>query len=137
MKEKSKNLSLLFITVVIIGFLIYSVVDHFNTIDNNAKKIEFTSKRDLYLNLIDEGDSLLNKKDWQDAIYNYQKAYDLFPKEYDINYRLVAAYSYRCNDEFIDCKEAKKLLDKILNEYPNKAELLELKTSLEFEYQTN
>jgi hypothetical protein len=136
MKEKPKNLSLLFITVVIMGFLIYSVVDHFKTIDNNAKKIEFTRKRTLYLNLIDDGDNWLNKRDWSNAIVQYQEAYELFPKEYDINYRLVSAYCYRCNAEFIDCKKAKELLDQILNEYPNKQELLKLKESLEFEYQS-
>ncbi len=137
MKEKNKNLGFLFLTTIVIGFVIYSVVNHFNTINKSAKKIEYVANRTKYLELIDDGDNWLNKRDWYNAIFKYQKAYDLFPKEYDINYRLVAAYCYRCNAEFINCKEAKELLDKILNDYPNKQELLKLKESLEFEYQIN
>lgn len=59
---------------------------------------------------------------------------EIFPKDYDINYRLAAAYCYRCEDEAKDCDEAKKLVVKLLHDFPDDENVLKLKEMLQYEF---
>ncbi len=101
----------------------------------DLEKKNFNTKADSYLELIEDGDQWLTKRKWHNAIFQYEKALEIFPKEYDINYRLTYALCLRCEADFINCKEAKSKLDKLLLQYPNKSELMELQKMLEYEYE--
>ncbi|MET7030803.1 hypothetical protein [Sediminicola luteus] len=100
-----------------------------------SEKNNFNTKADSYLELIEDGDQWLTKRKWHNAIFQYEKALEIFPKEYDINYRLTYALCLRCEADFTNCKEAKSKLDKLLLQYPNKSELMELRKMLEYEYE--
>ncbi len=101
----------------------------------NSEMKKHDVKKSTYLKLIEDGDDWLTKRRWHNAIFQYQKALEIFPKEYDINYRLTYALCLRCETDFIDCKEAKNKLEKLLLQYPNKSELKELRKMLEYEYE--
>ena len=77
--------------------------------------------------LIDEGDKWIEKRNWNNAIYKYKKAVKLFPNEFEGNYRLALAYSYRCKESNKDCEIGNKLTNSLLEFYPNDPSLLELK----------
>lgn len=87
--------------------------------------------------MINNGDQWLKKRKWHNAIFQYKKALEIFPTEYDINFRLASAYAYRCESKFENCFEAKELLNKLLSRDPENSKLLKLKKVLEFEYQSN
>jgi tetratricopeptide (TPR) repeat protein len=101
----------------------------------DSEKERFKIQMNDYLKLIEYGDEWLTERRWHNAIFTYKKALEIFPKEYDINYRLTYALCLRCEADFINCKEAKTKLDKLLLQYPNRNELLELRKILNYEYE--
>lgn len=102
---------------------------------SKLEKESLDIKKSAYLKLIEDGDKWLTKMKWHNAVFQYEKALEIFPKEYDINYRLTYALCLRCEADFTNCKEAKNKLEKLLLQYPNKSELIELKKMLEYEYE--
>ena len=78
--------------------------------------------------LIEEGDKWIEKRNWNSAIYRYKQAVELFPNEFEGNYRLALAYSYRCKDENKDCEIGEKITNRLLKYFPNEPGLIELKS---------
>ncbi len=126
-----------------IAILITSVFTYFtinvirqNSVDKESIQVlKFQEKERQFLLQIDKGDQWFEKGKWSNSIFYYKKAKEIFPKNYDINYRLVRSYSFECENEFQNCREAKKLLDKLFLMFPDKEkELLEIKGMLEYEY---
>ena len=101
----------------------------------DSKKEGLNFKMNNYLELIEDGDQWLTKRKWHNAVFQYRKALEIFPKEYDINYRLTYALCLRCEADFTNCKEAQNKLDELLLQYPNRGELLELRRILKYEYE--
>ena len=133
-KETYTIVLIFFILFSSFCFLIYSLI--MDSIDTNEKtqKIELKKKTEESLNFIADGDNWLKNKNWQNAIFQYKKALEIFPTDYSINYRLAYAYSLRCENEYVDCQNAKNLIDKLINQFPQKIELLALKETLKYEY---
>lgn len=92
----------------------------------NAEQIYIAKNSDKYKDYIDKGDKWIEKKNWNNAIYRYNQAKELFPNEFDINYRLALAYSYRCDFEKIDCEKGKKLTNQLLKQFPKNSDLKKL-----------
>lgn len=136
-KRNYINIGVLIVTFCIVGVFIYSEVQATNTFEKTTNKIEFNKNEKKYLAFIADGDNWLSNRKWHNAIFQYKEAQELFPEEFAVNYRLVSAYCYRCNSEFVDCKKAKELLDKLIIKYPDKSALLKLKETLDFEYIDN
>lgn len=99
-----------------------------------SEKVSYDIKMANYLQLIEEGDEWLTKRSWNNAIFQYKKALEIFPEEYDIHYRLTYAFCLSCEADFKNCNKAKEKLDKLLLQYPNKSELLELRKIMIYEY---
>ncbi|WP_298311352.1 hypothetical protein [uncultured Aquimarina sp.] len=118
----------------VIGIIYQNNIDSKN-LQENAQALQFKKQERQFLLQIDKGDQWFEKGKWSNSIFYYKKAKEIFPKNYDINYRLVRSYSFECESEFQNCREAKKLLDKLFLMFPDKEkELLEIKGMLEYEY---
>ena len=138
LKRRKKNefvRIVIFISFISVFSLIaYDYIKSSKALNELNEKRELKLKSDQYYSLIAEGDEWLKTRKWHNAIFQYKKALVIFPNDYSIHYRLANAYCLRCEDEFKDCNKAKKLLDKLMNQFPDKLELLKLKKILEFEY---
>jgi len=127
--------SLVFIVFISLFCLMaFNYIQSSKEVNERNQKIEFKLKTDQYYSLIADGDEWLKTRKWHNAIFQYKKALAIFPSDYSIHYRLANAYCLRCEDEFKDCNKGKKILDKLLHQFPNKPELLKLKKKLEYEY---
>lgn len=138
-KERRKeNMVLISIAIVITSVIFYFTINVIqqNYIDiKNQQTLEFKKKEKEFLLLINKGDEWFEKGKWHNSIFYYEKAKEIFQKNYEINYRLVRSYSFQCESEFKNCHDAKKLLDKLFLMFPDKKkELLEIKGKLEYEY---
>ena len=132
-KRKWRIVFFMLLIPVIIFF--HQVVQNQIKLEDQMKRQVYQSKKIEYLELIADGDQWLQKRKWHNAIFQYEKAIEIFPNEFDIHYRLAYAYSLRCKNEFINCKDAKNELDDLLDEFPQKSELASIKKLLEYEYQ--
>ena len=66
------------------------------------------------------GDTWIEDEKWNPAIEMYKEALKLAPTNYDARYRLLLAYSYKCENMKFDCDIGQSLSDSLLNEYPDK-----------------
>ena len=138
-KERRKeNIILTATAMVMVSIIIYFTIhtiqqNNINT--KNQQTIAFKKKEKEFLRLINEGDEWFEKGKWYNSIFYYEKAKEIFQKNYEINYRLVRSYSFQCESEFKNCSEAKKLVDNLFHMFPDKEkELSEIKDKLEYEY---
>ncbi len=136
-RKRQRKIDLVIWSVVGVTILFgtLSLTKTLNDQIKDSKKGVLHIKMNNYLELIEDGDHWLTKRKWHNAIFQYKKALEIFPKEYDINYRLTYALCLRCEADFTYCKEAKDKLDELLLQYPNRNELLELRGILKYEYQ--
>ncbi|MEZ4858933.1 MAG: hypothetical protein R2781_09000 [Flavobacteriaceae bacterium] len=120
----------LFISLPLIIFLLYQAFHDFNfgfRIYNSANssniEIVFQKKKEKYLFYLNDGDLWLKKHRYYNAIYQYKKANELFPSEFDAQYRIVLALSYQCQYTFEGCEEGAILVEKLKREFPHSSEL--------------
>lgn len=71
-------------------------------------------KDDFHTFLISDGDDYMENGKWHNAIFQYKKALELFPNNYDAKYRLGYAYTYRCRNEGKECIKGTEYLDKLI-----------------------
>jgi len=100
---------------------------------NNAEQVHSAQDTEDFNFYISEGDKYLKQSKWHNAVFQYKKAVELFPSEYDGMYRLAYAQVYRCRNTGVNCISGRELVDKLLKSYPDKKELIDLKIVLEFE----
>ena len=131
------TVSAILITISIFGLIFYCIAKNEKKIKQNNFHISNQKKEKNYLRFIDEGDIWFKKRHWYNAIYKYKEAQVLYPKDFEINYRLIQAYSYRCKYDLKDCYEAKSLLEKLLKEFPEKNELHKFKNILDIEFSSS
>jgi len=118
------------IMIPIIGFGIYA-----STKINHENKEKIEDIKETYLEdninefyyLIEEGDKWIEKKNWNNAIYRYTQAVELFPDDFEANYRLALAYSYDCRYNNKYCEDGAKLTDRLQEFYPENLDLQKLK----------
>ncbi|WP_341221017.1 hypothetical protein [Polaribacter atrinae] len=137
-KEKEGEFYTICITLLvllsIIGLVTYNVSQSNNITKADVEKIQLKDKAERSLVYILKGDNWLKERSWHNAIFEYEIANKILPNDYVINHRLANAYSLRCENEFKDCLKGKKLVDRLIKQFPQKTELLELKERLEYEY---
>lgn len=133
-RKSMLTVSVLISLLTIISFVIYAQIPFDEPIENLNQEKELQIKNKICLDLIADGDYWIQERHWHNAIFQYKKALEIFPNDYDINYRLAAAYCYRCEDKAKDCDEAKKLVVKILQDFPDDENVLKLKEMLQYEF---
>jgi len=89
---------------------------------------EYKTKK-KYLFYINDGDEWLQLNNWHNAIYQFKMAIELYPTDYQARYRLALAYTYRCQDEKENCKEAHELMANLMTEHPEDVKLYRLRAS--------
>ena len=86
-------------------------------------------KYNNYIELITGGDKYLKQNSWSNALLYYTEALELFPQDYDAKYRIALVLTYKCQSKNKNCNDAKIILDSLINVYPEKSELFELRAS--------
>ena len=133
-KDRIKGISIPIIIIIPLIIIISLGIQNQIEVGEKFKRSVFLKKKERYIKLIQDGDQWLENRKWYNAIFQYKKAKEIFPIEYDIHYRLAYAQCLRCENEFLNCKEAKKELDRLIKDFPEKTKLLVLKGMLEYEY---
>lgn len=128
--ENRTQFTVLCFLILIIGFGAFKFFkaekNKFKTYNNDSERVESAEKIEKYMFFIADGDKWIQKKHWNNAVFQYREALSVFPNEYDANYRLSLAYSYLCQNKNVNCKEGKKLISKLKKQFPNKNEILEI-----------
>ena len=135
LQRRNGNILSLVLIIVLIPFFVYFSFHWFKTerkIISSKEMKAVNDKKDDYTFFINDGDSYLEKGKWHNAIFQYNKVLELFPSDYDAHYRLAYAYTYRCRNEKINCEEANSKIEKLLEQFPNNSELIELEVVLKF-----
>lgn len=86
-------------------------------------------RQEQYTYFITTGDDWLAEYNWYNAIFEYKKALEIFPRNFDANYRLALAYTYNCQDSKERCQEAEQLIFELLKAYPDNPDLYLLRAS--------
>lgn len=115
------SLSIIFFSLVI-GFTI-KIYNNFNDyqIEVGNKVTKNDTKK--YLFYLEDGDQWLEKGQFHNAIFQYLLAKEIYPTEYNVNYRLVLAYGGKCRYEQYGCAEGLRILENLKLQFPDKNEL--------------
>lgn len=133
-RQRKINIGIWSVTAIFLISIAVVFTKNISQQNYNSEKKAHKAKTEKYYELIEDGDQWLKKGNWHNAIFQYKKAKEVFPTEYDINYRLTYVFCLSCEAEYINCKEAKENLDKLIVAFPEKQELFELKKLLKYEY---
>jgi predicted Zn-dependent protease len=124
-RNKRKRILNSFIITISVVFVLY--LSYVNSLKEVLVQptavIETVNDEQVYLNYIKYGDTWFEDKKWKAAIYNYQKAVDLAPNDYQAQYKLVIAYSYHCTYENINCEEGSQLLNELITKFGSNSDI--------------
>jgi hypothetical protein len=123
------TIALIFFSFLGYQYKIYS--DKQNLKLEKQNLIKYTNDLHEYDYNISEGDKLIELKHWNNAIFRYKSAIEIFPKDFDANYRLALAYSYKCTYEKKDCEVGLAFTNELLESIPENKDLLILKNIFE------
>ncbi len=108
--------SLLSLITLTCSYYLYQIVRPAESLPITQSEImEMTERDNKFLFFITDGDNWLKKEKWHNAIFQYKKALEIYPGDYEALYRLTLAYSYRCQNTAVDCDLGEKHLDELLN----------------------
>ncbi len=124
-------LTLVMLVIIIGGYSIDKVEKRRVQSEEKTQDDYLNENINEYSYLIEEGDNWIEKKNWNNAVYRYKQALEIFPKEYEANYRLALAYSYNCQFENKDCEKGMELTNWLLKFFPEERNLFELKKVFE------
>jgi len=132
-QQKRENISIKIMLLILCPLLLWGLYKTVLIIQKDIEYAKIIPKKDMekYSFFIMDGDTWLEDKKWHNAVFQYKKALEIFPEEYDANYRLALAYAYRCQYENKNCNEGKILVEKLNNSFPNKDALNQLKLKYE------
>lgn len=121
--------------LIVAPIFIYATISFFpaEKIDssNTAKRVaqQKLEKFEYYLN---DGDHYLEKGEWHNTIFQYNKAIELFPSNFSAHYRLAYAYTYQCRNTETNCIIAQEKVKQLIAKFPENERLLELEVVLTF-----
>lgn len=128
-QNRKENISSSILAVLALIVILTSTYLVFESIKANKKRQEshiLKAKTEKYLFYIQDGDEWLHKGKFSNALFQYLLAKEVFPNEYDVNYRLVLVYGSRCKYEKSDCSNGKQFLEALITQFPEKKELEKL-----------
>ena len=134
-RRRKNNLIFTILFIVLASPIVYYSSEFFKKQTEKEaaiEKIEKDKKMEKYNFFIKDGDNYIKKAQWHNAMFQYNKAIEIFPNDYHAYYRYSYAAVYRCRNEKENCDEAEKSLNKLLKEYPEQQELIELEQILVF-----
>jgi tetratricopeptide (TPR) repeat protein len=119
---------------LVFGFGTYKSIAYYQKNKSGTeivKEIDLREKLRNYYFFISDGDLWIKKRHWDNAIFQYKKALELFPDDYSTLYKLALAYNYNCSNENEDCDSGLKLTKRLLIYMPNDSALIEIKKVFE------
>lgn len=129
-KESIKLWTLLSVITILFGwFIIHQYNNSQNIRDKQIEvydEIKYTEDLNQFNYYISDGDKWIEKGHWNNAIFRYKEAVEVFPKDYIGNYRLALAYSYKCKFKNKDCELGEKLTERMLTFFPENIDLIKL-----------
>ncbi|MCF8371746.1 MAG: tetratricopeptide repeat protein [Bacteroidales bacterium] len=140
-REDQRKFRLAFLLVVSTTLVLLIIL--LNTYNNATRKpteenmlemendIQLKKKLDFDF-FISDGDRWFTQGQWHNAIFQYKKALEVFPNDYDASFRLARTYTYCCEREKENCKEAVQLIDKLLLAFPEDSNIVDLKEHYHF-----
>jgi tetratricopeptide (TPR) repeat protein len=129
---KRKKSSIINISLVVLSlFLCFFLTFKLYLTDKNSNKPDLNkipNRTLMQFNLIiKDADEWMEIGNFENAIFQYNRASKLIPNQFAVEYRICLSYSYLCRYDQKECEKGKEILQKTLNKFPNKSELLELK----------
>ncbi len=127
-RQRRKFVIFLMLALPIIIYFGYKAFHNFSfgfppLTTKESKSHDFSKK---YLFYINDGDAWLRKWHYHNAIFQYRKALELYPGNYEARYRIAIAYSYQCQYAYEGCEDGKKLVEELKREFPKRSELSEV-----------
>ncbi|MCB0373345.1 MAG: hypothetical protein KDD31_10075 [Muricauda sp.] len=125
-ENRKDTIKMTLVAILILIALLGLGIRLYGTFQRNQEFIaqkELASKTEQYLFYINDGDKWLNQQHWHNAIFQYLLAKNIFPNEYDVNYRLIMAYGGKCKFEGSGCTDGSELLAKLRRQFPNSKDL--------------
>ena len=113
------------ISIVAVGVTImgYKGIQNYEA---ELDEIEIKASTDKYLFYIQDGDKWLEKGHYHNAIFQYLLAKEIYPSEYNVNYRLALAYGSWCEYDQTGCTEGRRIYENLSEQFAIKSELKEL-----------
>ena len=133
-QKRAERTRVIVVLCFIIPFLIYGTSLSIGLFAEEVTKDEvYVKEKDIkkYQFYIDDGDYMISKAEWNNAIFQYTRASEIFPKEYDVQHRLALAYTYKCQYTGEDCSKGDSLVTNLLNYFPDNEEIKGLRVSLD------
>jgi len=129
-KREARNFVIIIcVAIPLIGFGIFKTFQSFSFSTQKTDKQSIKAKNEKqYMFYIKDGDSWLLKRHYFNAVFQYKKALQLFPSDFEANYRLAMAYSYRCQYDFEDCGIGMKLTHKLEDQFPSNQNIKKIKS---------
>jgi len=119
---------ILSMVIPIVFFGAYKFIVSLNESHKLNEQIITKEHTKKYQFFISDGDLMFQKRKWNNAIFQYTRALEVFPNEFDAQYRLAQAYTYKCQLENEGCFKADSLVDRLITHFPNDENIKKLKT---------
>ena len=114
-KREARNFAIIIcVAIPLIGFGLYMTFQNVSFgFPKTEESVTKTNNEEQYMFYIKDGDNWLSKRNYFNAVFQFKKALQLFPSDFEANYRLALAYSYRCQYDFEDCRTGMQLTRKL------------------------
>jgi len=83
----------------------------------------YQAKKSLFDFYTQEGTNWIKKNKWHNATFQFKKAVELFPSDFEANYRLAISYSYQCKYDKKNCEEGAIFIANLKNKLENPSEI--------------
>ncbi|WP_334113043.1 hypothetical protein [Paucihalobacter sp.] len=138
-QERTKNTVLFSLVAALIFSCVFYLSIQFlrneRKVEEQQQAAQFKKQEKLFLKYLIEGDEWFEKGSCYNSIFSYERALEIFPDNYDVNYRIVTVYAVQCEMDYKNCFKAKELLESLFVKYPfKKDELIRIKDRLEYEF---
>ena len=98
-------------------------IQKFWSLNERLYQVEQKSINEKSRYFIDDGESWLDAREYHNAIFQFQKAIEIKPKEYEGHHLLLIARMRKCSELLEDCDGANYQLTKVLSDFPSKRDL--------------
>jgi hypothetical protein len=133
-QKRLDRIRVIIVLSIICPLLIYGTYKITTSFDEEIKEQKIIRKKkdiEKYQFHINDGDYMISKGKWNNAIFQYTRASEIFPNEYDVQYRLTLAYTYKCQYTNEECTKSDSLVNRLLTYYPNDEKVKGLRVSLD------
>lgn len=133
-QKKAERVRVIIVLCIILPLIILGVNKSIGLFAEEVTKEEVVIKeKDIkkYQFHIDDGDYMISKGKWNNAIFQYTRASEIFPNEYDVQYRLALAYTYKCQHTNEGCERGDSLVNRLLTHFPDNKKVKGLRVSLD------